>query len=81
MPMLGFKLFGKFSDGLPASRIDKVPANIYAFLHYEKMGEMSNSEAGRKAAGEIVLAMRRDLLHKTDLDYTSFQYIDVVGGK
>ena len=40
-------------------------------------GGMPDREAGRKAVGEIVLAMRRDLLRKTDLDYTAFQYIDV----
>jgi hypothetical protein len=35
-------------------------------------------EAGRKAVGEIILAMRRDLLHKTDLDYRAFRYTDVL---
>ena len=32
---------------------------------------------GRKVVGEVVLAMRRDLLQKTNLDYTAFRYTDV----
>ena len=46
-------------------------------LVIESRGEQPDSEAGRKAVGSIVLAMRRDLLRKTDLDYTAFQYTDV----
>jgi hypothetical protein len=41
-------------------------------------GAPPDAELGRKAVGEIVLAMRRDLLRKTDLDYTAFQYTDVL---
>ena len=35
-------------------------------------------EVGRKAVGEIVLAMRRDLLQKTKLSHESFRYTDVI---
>lgn len=34
-------------------------------------------EEGRKAVGNIVLAMRTDLLRKTKLKYNDFQYTDV----
>jgi hypothetical protein len=32
---------------------------------------------GRRVVGEVVLAMRRDLLQKTNLDYSAFRYTDV----
>lgn len=44
-------------------------------------GSQPDPEVGNRAVGEIVLAMRRDLLHKTDLDYTAFRYTDVVRDK
>jgi len=40
-------------------------------------GSSPDPEAGRKTVGDIVLAMRRDLLRKTRLDYRAFQYTDV----
>ena len=46
-------------------------------LVIESRGKAPDPEAGRRAVGEIVLAMRRDLLGKTKLDYTAFQYTDV----
>ncbi len=50
-------------------------------LVIDSKGSEPDPDAGRKAVGEIVLAMRRDLLHKTDLDYTAFRYIDVIERK
>jgi hypothetical protein len=55
--------------------------NAMVRLVIENRGAMPDPEAGRKAVGNIVLAMRRDLLQKTDLDYTAFRYIDVVDQK
>jgi hypothetical protein len=52
--------------------------NRMARLVIESRDAPPDHEIGRKAVGEIVLAMRRDLLHKTALDYTSFQYTDVL---
>jgi len=51
--------------------------NAMVRLVIEARGTAPNPEAGRKAVGEIVLAMRRDLLHKTALNYRAFQYTDV----
>jgi len=51
--------------------------NAMVRLVIEGRGSAPDPEAGRKAVGEIVLAMRRDLLHKTALDYTAFRYTDV----
>ena len=50
-------------------------------LVIESRGEQPDPEAGRKAIGDIVLAMRRDLLRKTNLDYTAFRYTDVYENK
>jgi hypothetical protein len=51
--------------------------NAMVRLVIEAQGSTPDSEAGRKAVGEIVLAMRRDLLHKTTLNYEAFRYTDV----
>lgn len=51
--------------------------NSMVQLVIDSRGQAPDAEAGRRAVGEIVLAMRRDLLGKTDLGYRSFQYIDV----
>ncbi|MEK6734952.1 MAG: hypothetical protein AABY47_00140 [Pseudomonadota bacterium] len=40
-------------------------------------GAAPDPVAGRKAIGEIVVAMRRDLLKKTALSHSSFRYTDV----
>lgn len=55
--------------------------NAMVRLVIEGRGSAPDPEAGRKAVGEIVLAMRRDLLHKTALDYTAFRYTDVLEAK
>ncbi len=44
-------------------------------------GEKPEIEEGRKAIGSIVLAMRKDLLGKTNLNYNDFQYTDVIEDK
>jgi len=51
--------------------------NTMVQLVIRGQGSAPDPEAGRKAVGEIVLSMRRDLLEKTTLDYTAFQYTDV----
>jgi hypothetical protein len=51
--------------------------NAMVQLVVKGQGEAPDPRAGHKAVGEIVLSMRRDLLNKTALDYTAFQYIDV----
>jgi len=40
-----------------------------------------NPEEGKKVVGNIVIAMRKDLLGKTKLDYNDFFYTDVIGEK
>ena len=55
--------------------------NAMVRLVIDNKGAQPDPEAGRRAVGEIVLAMRRDLLHKTALDYTSFRHTDVGGHK
>jgi len=40
-------------------------------------GKDPNPEEGRKAIGDIVLAMRKDLLGKTNLTFKDFRYTDV----
>lgn len=44
----------------------------------DSKGQAPDLDAGHRAVGNVVLAMRRDLLSKTRLDYRSFQYTDVV---
>ncbi len=44
----------------------------------DSKGKPPNPEEGRKAVGNIVLAMRKDLLGKTKLDYKAFRYTDVI---
>ncbi|MGO9995830.1 MAG: hypothetical protein ACLPTF_25415 [Steroidobacteraceae bacterium] len=46
-------------------------------LVIENRGSDPIPELGRKVVGEVVLAMRRDLLKNTKLDYTAFRYTDV----
>jgi hypothetical protein len=47
-------------------------------LVIEGKGQAPDKEEGKRAVGNIVLAMRKDLLHKTDLNYSAFQYTDVI---
>ena len=55
--------------------------NALVSLVIEAKGSLPDPEAGRRAVGEVVLAMRRDLLRKTHLDYTAFRYTDVYDEK
>ena len=50
--------------------------NLVALVIASK-GTAPDPVAGRKAVGEIVVAMRRDLLKKTSLSHSSFRYTDV----
>jgi hypothetical protein len=59
---------------------DEVVESLNAMVRLvvkEGQGSAPDPESGRKAVGQIVLSMRRDLLRKTALDYTAFQYTDV----
>lgn len=46
-------------------------------LVIDSEGKEPNPNEGRKAIGNIVLAMRKDLLGKTTLTYKDFRYTDV----
>jgi hypothetical protein len=46
-------------------------------LAIDSNGKDPNPEEGRKAVGNIVLAMRKDLLGKTNLTFKDFRYTDV----
>jgi len=47
-------------------------------LVIDAKGQEPDHNAGRKAIGDIVLAMRKDLLGKTKLSYSDFRYTDVI---
>ncbi|MCK4359484.1 MAG: hypothetical protein KAW92_12245 [Candidatus Cloacimonetes bacterium] len=47
-------------------------------LVIESRGEKPDQETGRKAVGNIVLAIRKDLLGETKLDFKDFVYTDVI---
>jgi len=51
--------------------------NVMVQLVIESRGASPDPEAGRRAIGEIALAMRRDLLRHTALDYAAFRHTDV----
>lgn len=59
---------------------DEVVVNINRMvdLVIENRGKEPSHEEGRKAIGNIVLAMRKDLYGNTTLNYKSFQYTDVL---
>jgi len=46
-------------------------------LVIDSKGKEPDPELGRKVVGNIVLAMRKDLNGKTNLNYTDFRYTDV----
>ena len=50
-------------------------------LVIDSKGKDPDPELGRKVVGNIVLAMRKDLNGKTNLKYTDFRYIDVIGNR
>ena len=47
-------------------------------LLIKERGMAPNPQKGRKAVGNIVLQMRKDLLGKTNLKYDDFRYTDVI---
>ena len=67
----------QYQSWLYASDEVVVCLNSMVNLVSDGRGNPPDPEAGRRAVGNIVLAMRRDLLHKTKLDYTAFQYTSV----
>ncbi len=52
--------------------------NKMVSLVIESRGQTPKPEEGRKAVGDIVLAMRKDLLGKTNLNHKNFVYTDVI---
>ncbi len=50
-------------------------------LLIESKDKTLNPEEGRKAVGNIIFAMRKDLVGKTKLDYYDFQYTHVIENK
>lgn len=62
---------------------DEVIESLNALVHLvvESHGGEPDPTAGRKAVGEVVLSMRRDLLRKTQLEYSAFRYTDVYENK
>lgn len=62
---------------------DEVVEAINALVHLviEGKGKAPDPDAGRKAVGALVLAMRKDLLRRTSLTYMSFRYTDVLGNR
>lgn len=47
-------------------------------LIIDSKGQAPDSKKGREAVGEIVRAMRKDLLGKTSLSFNDFVYTDVI---
>lgn len=52
--------------------------NAMVRLVIDSKGQAPDSKKGRKAVGEIVRAMRKDLLGKTTLSFNDFVYTDVI---
>ncbi|OLQ87371.1 hypothetical protein BIY22_21325 [Vibrio panuliri] len=52
--------------------------NNMVFLVIENKGREPDPAEGRRAVGNIVVAMRKDLQGDTKLGYESFTYIDVI---
>lgn len=53
--------------------------NSMVALVKENRGEDPDPEEGRKAIGNIVVAMRKDLYGKSKLAHDAFTYTDVIG--
>jgi len=52
--------------------------NSMVQLVIDSKGKAPNPESGRKAVGNVVLEMRKDLLGKTNLTSREFRYTDVI---
>lgn len=57
---------------------DEVIVAINNMVSLVKNGGTPDPIEGRKAVGNIVVAMRKDLYGKTKLEFDAFQYIDVI---
>ncbi len=55
-----------------------IAINNLVKLVIDSKGQEPDHDAGRKAIGDIVIAMRKDLLGKTKLNYLDFRYTDVL---
>ena len=52
--------------------------NNMLILFVEKENRLIDNEKAKEAIGNIIVAIRKDLLGKTKLDYTDFSYFDVI---
>jgi hypothetical protein len=57
---------------------DEVIEAINHMVSLVRNGVTPEPLEGRKAVGNIVVAMRKDLYGKTKLEYDAFEYIDVI---
>jgi hypothetical protein len=70
----------KFLEGqyqtwlLGSDEVVRATKNLVQFLLNQTNGNAPDREESQKAVGGLVLAMRKDLLGKTDLSYKDFQY-------
>jgi len=55
-----------------------IAINNLVKLVIDSKGQEPDHDAGRKAIGDIVIAMRKDLLGKTKLNYLDSRYTDVL---
>ena len=60
---------------------DEVIEAINHMVSLVREGGTPDPETGKKAVGNIVVAMRKDLYGKTKLSYDAFEYIDVIDRK
>lgn len=60
---------------------DEVIEAINHMVSLVRIGSNPDPLEGRKAVGNIVVAMRKDLYGKTKLEYDAFEYIDVISRK
>ena len=57
---------------------DEVTKAINKMIDLISNGKEINHEEVRKAVGNIIVEIRKDLLGKTTLDYSSFRYVDLI---
>jgi hypothetical protein len=60
---------------------ETTPINEMVQLVIDSKGKEPDPEKGRRAIGNIVLAMRKDLNEKTKLNFSDFRYTDVISNK
>ncbi|QTL36185.1 hypothetical protein [Pseudoalteromonas viridis] len=60
---------------------DEVIEAINHMVSLVREGGTPDPVKGKKAVGNIVVAMRKDLYGKTKLDHEAFEYIDVIDRK